>query len=124
MKREKKDFVCYEDGCYYTILWDDKGKEIGSKIVMSVRDGKFCLVRLNWGSELDKERSRRGVVEKNVLLDEANTKILMKEMDAEDERELLTNLRLCLFPHVLAADSEITNLCDHFGAKYEIRYNY
>lgn len=121
MKRQNKNIIYDENGRYSTILWDTGENELGCKIVMNVRDGKFSIVKQNWGTVICKASSVDEVVEKEILLDETNTKKLMENLDAADERELLLALRLCLQSHVLVADSDLIYLCEHFGAEYEIQ---
>lgn len=51
-------------------------------------NGKFYIVKVNWGAEEDWERSRDGEVEMNWYFDEENTKKLMLRTGTHNGKDL------------------------------------
>ena len=49
----------------------------GTLLTIEYLNGKFYMVKVNWGTEEDWERSRDGEVEMNWCFDEENTRKIM-----------------------------------------------
>ena len=58
---------------YEVTFWADKGEE-GIALYFIYDDGRCCMNKYYWGSDLDYEYNRRGEVEANYMWDEENTR--------------------------------------------------
>ena len=105
-------------------LWNDAAedppKEVGSLIILAYRHKKFDMQKINWGAEIDFERSRNGRVEMNWDLDEANTQKLMTLMKARSGKELLYKMFKRFRKHKSLADFAIS----HFFTENDIKVDY
>ena len=78
---------------YYRVTFQDdsldKGASMGTLLVAGFLNGKFYMVKTNWGAEDDYARSREGEVEMNWHFDEENTKKMMLRTGTHNGWDLL-----------------------------------
>lgn len=103
---------------YSIILNDDVGKPIGTMLSIAYDNGKFSIVKVNWGAEEDYERSRVGEVEMNWYFDEENTKKLMLRTGTHNGKDMLRALHERFKEKADMADFYITKFCDEKEIKY------
>lgn len=105
---------------YSIILNDDVGKSIETMLSIAYDNGKFSIVKVNWGTEEDYERSHNGEVEMNWCFDEENTKKLMLRTGTHNGKDMLRALYERFKEKADMADFYITKFCD----EKEIKYTY
>lgn len=105
---------------YSVRLNDDVGKSIGTMLAIAYDNGKFSMVKVNWGTEVDYERSRDGEVEMNWYFDEENTKKLMLRTGTHNGKDMLKALYERFKEKADMADFYIIKFCD----EKEIKYTY
>lgn len=106
---------------YSITLNDDIDKSIGTMLSIAYDNGKFSIVKVNWGAEEDYERSRDGKVEMNWCFDEENTKKLMLRTGTHNGKDMLRALYERFKEKADMADFYITKFCDE--KKIEYTYN-
>lgn len=112
---------------YYIRFRNDveKGKmDMGTLIAMEYENGLFQLIKINWGGEVDYERSRDGIVEMYWLFDIDNTKKLMLRMGTHNAKDMINALYERFKCHADYADTYITKFCDGKDIEYTFRVYY
>ena len=113
---------------YYTLTFrDDTAKkmpQIGTCIALHYNDGTCHLEKVYWGTEMDYERSRNGVVEMGWFFDKENTLKLMECTETHDARSMLETLYEMFKEHANSADEYLIRYCDKVGVKYDFRVYY
>lgn len=106
---------------YSVKLNDDRGKSIGTMLSIAYDNGKFSMVKVNWGTEEDYERSRDGEVEMNWWFDEENTKKLMLRTGTHNGKDMIKAMYERFKDKADIADFFIILFCDE--KKIEYTYN-
>lgn len=105
---------------YSEKLYDDASKKVGTMLAIGYDNGKFYMVKVNWGAEENRERSRDGEVEMNWYFDEVNTKKLMMRTGAKNGKYLIAEMVRRFSKHKDFAYFHI----EHFCKEKEISYDY
>lgn len=92
----------------------------GTMFAIKYRDGKFYMVKVNWGAEEDWERSRDGEVEMNWYFDEENTRKLMLRTGTHNARDMMQALYQRFGKYKGDASIHIEEWCQ----EKEINYSY
>lgn len=113
---------------YYTLTFrDDTAEEmpqIGTCIALHYNDGTCHLEKVYWGTKMDYEVSRNGVVEMGWFFDKENTWKLMECTETHDARSMLEVLCTMFQEHADEADRDFLRFCDEKGIRYEYRVYY
>lgn len=105
---------------YSVRLHDDGVKSEGTMLSIAYDNGKFSMVKVNWGTEEDYERSRDGEVEMNWWFDEENTKKLMLRTGTHNGKDMIKAMYERFKDKADIADFFIILFCD----EKEIEYTY
>lgn len=93
--------------------------EMGTTMVMaSVQDEMLTI------AHIEREYSRDGKIESFVFFDEANTKKLMKTLNAKDDCGLLNTLKRKFKKHGSQMKTEICDFCDEYSIQYQTHVYY
>lgn len=107
---------------YYSVTFQDdswdKRASMGTLLVAGFLNGKFYMVKTNWGAEDDYARSREGEVEMNWHFDEENTKKMMLRTGTHNGWDLLQTIYNRYKQHRGDADEYITRWCDEKDIEY------
>lgn len=123
----KKKHLVYEPQNYYgykkpeehhSIRLYDEEKTMGTMLSIAYVNGKFSIVKVNWGTEEDKEHSRDGEVEMNWWFDEENTNKLMLRTGTHNGGDMIQAMYELFKEKVDMADFYITGFCDEKKIKY------
>lgn len=109
---------------YSEKLYDDASKKVGTMLAIGYDNGKFYIVKVNWGAEEDRERSRDGEVEMNWYFDEENTKKQMLRTGTRNGKDLIAEIAKRFRMHKGFVYSYITKFCDEKEVKYSYYVHY
>ena len=98
----------------------DGGVDEGTLLTIEYLNGKFYMVKVNWGTEEDWERSRDGEVEMNWCFDEENTRKIMLRTGTHNAKEMMQAMYERFGRYKDSADHYIEKWCQ----EKEIEYNY
>ncbi len=92
----------------------------GTLLTIEYLNGKFYMVKVNWGTEEDWERSRDGEVEMNWCFDEENTRKIMLRTGTHNAKEMMQAMYERFGKYKDSADHYIEKWCQ----EKEITYSY
>ena len=92
----------------------------GTLLTIEYLNGKFYMVKVNWGTEEDWERSRDGEVEMNWCFDEENTRKIMLRTGTHNAKEMMQAMYERFGKYRDTADHYIEKWCQ----EKEITYSY
>lgn len=92
----------------------------GTLLTIEYLNGKFYMVKVNWGAEEDWERSRDGEVEMNWCFDEENTRKIMLRTGTHNAKEMMQAMYERFGKYKDSADHYIEKWCQ----EKEIEYSY
>ena len=108
----------------YSIMFHDDAADgrvdEGTLLTIEYLNGKFYVVKVNWGTEEDWERSRDGEVEMNWCFDEENTRKIMLRTGTHNAKEMMQAMYERFGKYKDSADHYIEKWCQ----EKEIEYSY
>lgn len=118
----KKYYVYKKTNESYSIKFRDDAEngnvEVGTLFAIGYQDGKFYMVKLNWGAEEDCERSKDRKVEMNWCFDEENTKRIMLRTGTHNVKDMMQTIYECFCKYRDLADFHIEKWCKDNDIEY------
>jgi hypothetical protein len=96
----------------------------GTLLTIEYLNGKFYMVKVNWGTEEDWERSRDGEVEMNWCFDEENTRKIMLRTGTHNAKEMMQAMYERFGKYKDSADHYIEKWCQEKEIEYSYHVHY
>lgn len=96
----------------------------GTLLTIEYLNGKFYMVKVNWGTEEDWVRSRDGEVEMNWCFDEENTRKIMLRTGTHNAKEMMQAMYERFGKYKDSADHYIEKWCQEKEIEYSYHVHY
>ena len=96
----------------------------GTLLTIEYLNGKFYVVKVNWGTEEDWVRSRDGEVEMNWCFDEENTRKIMLRTGTHNAKEMMQAMYERFGKYKDSADHYIEKWCQEKEIEYSYHVHY
>ena len=96
----------------------------GTLLTIEYLNGKFYMVKVNWGTEEDWVRSRDGEVEMNWCFDEENTRKIMLRTGTHNAKEMMQAMYERFGKYKDSADHYIEKWCKEKEIEYSYHVHY
>lgn len=96
----------------------------GTLLTIEYLNGKFYMVKVNWGTEEDWVRSRDGEVEMNWCFDEENTRKFMLRTGTHNAKEMMQAMYERFGKYKDSADHYIEKWCKEKEIEYSYHVHY